>query len=131
MATLVNPQATKAAIERILIDALDATVADLAVAFRGLIESAVYAWPNETRRANGQIVTSPRDIVDLGTFRDSQRTERLSRAVFQFVWDVQYAIYIYYGYRTRSGQQLPGRDWISPAVRDLIAQFAREVARRV
>jgi hypothetical protein len=131
MATLTNPQATKAAIERILIASLEAVVNDLADAFQNLISSTIYDWPNTTERQNGSVVTSPRDIVDLGNFKRSQRVERPSRAVFQYVWDIQYATYIYYGYRTLSGAQMPGRDWISPALGDLFKKFEREVKSRV
>ena len=131
MATIVNPQATRKAIEQILIASLEAVVADLADAFQGLIEAKIYDWPNTTQRKNGSVVSSPRDIVDTGEFKRSQRTERLSPSVFQFVWDAQYAAYIYYGYRTLSGSQMPGRDWISPALTNLAKQFESEVKRRV
>lgn len=131
MATLINPQATKAALQAILIEALEVVVRDLASAFQNLIEANVYDWPNTTQRQNGSVVTSPRDIVDTGDFKRSQRVERPNPHIFQFVWDAQYAAYIYYGYRTLGGQTLPGRDWITPALNDLHKNFEREVARRV
>lgn len=131
MATLINPQATKAALQAILIEALEVVVRDLASAFQNLIEANVYDWPNTTQRQNGSVVTSPRDIVDTGAFKRSQRLERPNPHIFQFVWDAQYAAYIYYGYRALGGQTLPGRDWITPALDDLRQSFEREVARRV
>lgn len=131
MATLVNPQQTKAALQAILIEALEVVVRDLANAFQDLIEASIYDWPNTTQRQNGSVVSSPRDIVDTGAFKRSQRLERPNPHIFQFVWDAQYAAYIYYGYRTLGGNQMPGRDWISPALDDLRQNFEREVARRV
>ena len=131
MAKLINPQQTKAALQAILIQALEVVVRDLANAFQNLIEANIYAWPNTTQRQNGSTVSSPRDILDTGEFKRSQRLERPNPQVFRFVWDAQYAAYIYYGYRTLGGQTLPGRDWISPALVDLHKNFEREVARRV
>jgi hypothetical protein len=40
--------------------------------FKDAIEDPIYEWPRVTRRTNGQVVGSPRDIVDRGTLRDSQ-----------------------------------------------------------
>jgi hypothetical protein len=131
MATIVNPQATRKAIEQILIASLEAVVADLANAFQELIEAKIYDWPNTTQRQNGSVVSSPRNIVDTGEFKRSQRTERLGPTMFRFVWDAQYAAYIYYGYRTLSGSEMPGRDWIGPALDGLAKQFEAEVRRRV
>lgn len=131
MATLINPQQTKAALQGILTEALEVVVRDLANAFQNLIEANIYDWPNTTQRQNGSTVSSPRNIVDTGEFKRSQRLERPNPHIFQFVWDAQYAAYIYYGYRTLGGQTLPGRDWITPALDDLRQNFAREVARRV
>lgn len=131
MAKLINPQATKAILQAILMESLEAVVRDLEGAFQSLIEANIYDWPNTTQRQNGSAVSSPRDIVDTGEFKRSQRLERPNPHIFQFVWDVQYAAYIYYGYRTLGGQTLPGRDWITPALDDLRQNFEREVARRV
>lgn len=43
--------------------------------FREQIESPVYDWYGTTVRRSGEIVDSPRNIVDLGNLRDSQRWE--------------------------------------------------------
>ncbi len=40
--------------------------------FQMSIESPEWEWDRETRRKNGEIVLSPRNIVDLGNLRDSQ-----------------------------------------------------------
>jgi len=41
-------------------------------AFQSSIQDDRWYWDRETRRQNGQIVASPRDIVDTGSLRDSQ-----------------------------------------------------------
>lgn len=41
-------------------------------ALKDAIEAPVYRWPRITRRSTGEVVTSPRNIVDTGELRDSQ-----------------------------------------------------------
>jgi hypothetical protein len=131
VARIVNPSATKQAIQRILERALADYCEELALQFRQLIESPIFDWPNTTRRRNGQVVRSPRDIVDRGDFRDSQRLEYPNPALARFVWDIRYAIYVFYGWTTVSGTTLPGRDFISPAIEDFEKAFAEVVKRYV
>jgi hypothetical protein len=131
MATLTNPQFTKKQIERVCVAALESLVEDLAVKFRELIESPVFAWPGATVRQSGEVVGSPRNIVDLGNLRDSQETQRLSAAAFRYSWDVLYAAYVFYGYTLLNGESRPGRDWITPVIKDALKLFAEEVRKRV
>lgn len=57
-------------------DAMFDNVAEqLGDAFKQSIEAEIYSWDNETKRKNGMIVGSPRDIVDIGDLRDSQTME--------------------------------------------------------
>ena len=39
---------------------------------REAIEATMWQWDRVTHRSNGQVVGSPRDIVDTGALRDSQ-----------------------------------------------------------
>ena len=72
-------------------------------------------WPNETRRRNGALVESPRDIYDLGKlyrsgvesykfFKDTKRAEA------HWHWDAtnssgqEYAHYVHYGTRFMDGR---------------------------
>lgn len=41
-------------------------------AFKDAIESPIYTWDRFTSRRNGELVGSPRNIVDTGSLRDSQ-----------------------------------------------------------
>jgi hypothetical protein len=131
VATIVNPAAVKLAIRRPLERALASYADELSQRFRELIESPIFAWPNVTRRRNGQTVATPRDIVDRGDFRDSQRLEFPNPSLARFVWDIHYAIYVYFGWTTVLGTVLPGRDWITPAVQDFERAYAEAVKRYV
>lgn len=49
------------------------TVEDFAAQCTEEIESEKWQWDGITFRSNGQVVSSPRDIVDTGELRDSQQ----------------------------------------------------------
>lgn len=51
------------------------TVWDLQRAFTNAIEDEIYYWNGVTYRQNGDVVESPRDIVDTGALRDSLKVE--------------------------------------------------------
>ena len=84
--------------------------------FKESIDSAVYEWPNVTIRQNGQVVTSPRNIVDTGAFKQSQERTMLNATTCLFTWNTPYSSLILTGYITKTGQRMPGRDWISPVL---------------
>ena len=50
------------------------------------IDSPRYEWPNQTIRANGEVVSSPRNIVDSGRMRDSQYKNTITSAETEFGW---------------------------------------------
>lgn len=98
------------------------------------IKAVQFPWPRETRRRNGKVVGSPRDIVDLGKFLRSQRRDYPSATDLVFTWDAKnkqgsmYAGLILTGYTTKRGTVVPGRNWIKPALdkHPLDAFFIRE-----
>lgn len=47
----------------------------LSFEFTEAIEAPIWDWPRKTWRANGEVVGSPRNIVDTGALRDSQEIE--------------------------------------------------------
>ena len=55
--------------------AFRATAEDYNTENRKAIEARVWSWPNVTRRRNKTTVSTPRDIVDLGNLRNSQKLE--------------------------------------------------------
>ena len=80
------------------------------------IKSVQFTWPRETKRKNRSVVSSPRDIVDLGGFLRSQRPDRPDATTLRFTWNTPYAPLILTGYTTKKGTVVPGRDWIKPAL---------------
>lgn len=62
----------------VLLDPVDTFVNysySLGFEFQEAIESDIWDWPNRTLRVSGEIVDSPRNIVDTGRLRDSQDIE--------------------------------------------------------
>ena len=101
------------------------------------IKTVQFDWPNETRRRNGSVVGSPRDIVDTGNFLRSQRRDYPDATTLRFTWNAKsdrgfmYAGIILTGYVTAKGRAMPKRDWIKPALDKypLNAFFIREWRR--
>lgn len=86
-------------------------------------------WGRSTRRRNGQTIgPGKRDIVDLGGFLRSQRSDRPDASTLRFTWNTPYAPLILTGYTTGKGTVVKGRDWIKPALeaKPLDAFFAAE-----
>lgn len=81
--------------------------------FRREIEEVKWGWPQETTRRNKTTVGSPRDIVDLGGLRDSQRRENMSEDRTAFVWTggegKAYALEVHDGYTSKGGGNVPAR----------------------
>lgn len=88
----------------------------LAEQLRTEIRSPQFSWPGTTRRRNGSIVGSPRNIVDTGAFLSSQRDYRPDPLTLVYAWGgpgpVTYAGIILRG----KGASYPPRDWITRAL---------------
>lgn len=104
--------------------------------FKTEISTAQFPWPRTTVRRNGQVVGSPRDIVDLGRLRASQQRFTLGAAGLSlgYRWggpQAPYAPLVLTGYVTSRGSVVPGRDWILPALNrhPLDAFFAQQWRR--
>lgn len=99
--------------------------------FKEELEREQFSWPRETRRRNGSVVGSPRNIVDLGGLRRSQERKRSSATELTYSWNAPYAALVLTGYETSRGTIVPGRNWIKPALeaRPLDAFFAQQWAR--
>jgi hypothetical protein len=87
---------------------LKAEVASLESKFSETIKSPVFAWNRKTARKNGEVVYSPRNIVDEGDFISSLviSWDNPNKAVM--TWNVPYARKIMFG-----TNKIPGRDWIT------------------
>lgn len=89
--------------------------------FQTEIKTSQFKWPNQTRRKNGQLAGSPRDIVDLGNFLRSQTPGKVTGNqkngyALSFTWTAPYALAIYRGYYDNKFQKQKARDWIHPAL---------------
>lgn len=70
------------------------------------ITSPVYPWPK------GE---SPRDIVDTGELRRSQRYEFTGKMTAVFLWPKSYSAAVHNGAVLRNGTRLPARRWTDRA----------------
>jgi hypothetical protein len=132
MAKVVNPTATVRALESIMLDAGEQVALGLDTAFAEAIASKEYEWPGDTRRANGQTVGSPRDIIDTGELDSSQQLLR-SRGEWLWLWTAPHALIVHEGATLRNGGEYPARRWTRVAVLAYKphARFAQEVRKRV
>lgn len=95
--------------------------------------SEKWDWPNKTRRKNGQIVGSPRDIIDTGALLQSKRREQVSNSVVEFIWDDEVAEGVHDGMVTKSNKRLPARPWTEPTldeIEGIIESMLRQGGRR-
>ena len=91
-----------------------------------------WAWPRVTRRRSGEVVGSPRNIVDSGELLNSKvgPTKGQGNAYIgtrRWVWNSPYASIVKNGFVTSTGASVPARDWIKAAMNEL--PFAAFVAR--
>lgn len=100
-------------VEKILIPAFEKTVENAFLEFRVTIESEIFYWDRITRRTNGDIVYTPRDIVDTGTFLNSQYIEKDSPTRYIIGWRAEYASTILTGQDRSDGTRMPGRNWVA------------------
>ena len=95
--------------------------------FRSEFQTKKWDWPNRTFRNNDTVVTSPRDIVDLGALLKSQTRDNISEYHTTFTWtgneDGSYALEVHDGYVTRDGQRVLSR----PFTRDTIAKLDKVI----
>jgi hypothetical protein len=90
-------------------------------------------WPNSTRRKNGQVVSSPRDIIDTGALLQSKRREQISNSVVDFIWDDDVAEGVHDGMISKSNKRLPARPWTEPTldeIEGIIENMLRQGGRR-
>jgi hypothetical protein len=85
-------------------------------------------WPARTKRRNGSIAGSTRDIVDKGKFLNSQRAATINATTIQFTWGNSGVTYAGYILRGVPGKNYPPRDWIGLALNNLPLEpfFAKE-----
>lgn len=94
--------------------------------FRREIEAIKWKWKGsdyETLRENGETVTEPRNIVDTGDLRNSQRRENQTAITTDFVWTggdgEEYASIVHDGYVSKLGGRYPARPFTNNAIQEL------------
>lgn len=128
----LNPQAITRKVNQINA-AFAATVYQYGAECRNQIESPVWDWPRGTQRANGEFVTSPRDIVDTGELRDSQTQPLFSASPSQLkariAWTAAHAGKVWGG-GVVGGTIYPARPWTEPAIAQMNGiGFGRSLVR--
>lgn len=86
------------------------------------INSAQWDWKGFdglTRRKNGEVVSEPRDIVDMGTLLQSKQRRQSGRSVVDFEWTAEHAEGVHDGYRAKSGTLNPARPWTEPTLAEI------------
>jgi hypothetical protein len=103
--------------------------------FRREIEAEKWGWPRETKRRSGPTVGSPRDIVDLGGLRNSQKRENISEDRTAFVWTggegKAYALEVHDGYSSKAGNRMPARPFTEETIAKLDEVISDLVSREV
>jgi hypothetical protein len=104
----INDNIVKKRIERAAID----LGFILGIRFTQAITDPVYQWPRGD---------SPRDIVDTGELRNSQRQDPpvfgAKSVTFRYAWTAPHAIAVHNGARFRNGTELPARPWTQRALK--------------
>jgi len=107
------------AFDRVLEQAFIALVDDFAIEQVNQLEDPKWEWDRITKRKSGAIVDSPRDIVDLGTLRDSLDIEYVDETEAIYLYPVDYAANVHEGATRSDGSRMPARPWVTAAVDEL------------
>ena len=95
--------------------------------------SSKWDWnENQTRRKNGQLVGSPRDIIDTGDLLQSKERVQVNRSTVDFIWKDDVAELVHDGGTTRNGGAYPARPWTEPVldeIDDMIGTMLRNGGR--
>ena len=83
---------------------------ELFARYQASFDPPAWSWPRETRRRVG-VVGSPRNIVDLGTLRQSGTYSFPDAYSIEARWSADYATAVHEGARLRNGTILPARQW--------------------
>ena len=94
------------------------TFAELINKYQTSFDKQAWQWPRETKRRVGS-VGSPRNIVDIGTLRQSGTYSFTDPYTMEARWSAQYATAVHEGARLRNGTILPARPW-TDAVRGTV-----------
>jgi hypothetical protein len=86
------------------------TFTELFGRYQASFNPSAWSWPRQTQRRVGT-VGSPRNIVDLGSLRQSGHYTFPDAYSMEARWSAQYATAVHEGARLRNGTILPARPW--------------------
>lgn len=118
------------AIERAFIRTINILIDEL----DNQLKSKKWDWDGTiTVRRSGEIVGSPRNIVDLGGLLRSLQVIEINKNFFEIVYDTVYASLVHEGYTTSTGKRKPARPWVEEALReiDIRAVFIAELSKEL
>jgi len=82
--------------------------------------SEQWEWTDkQTRRKNGEMVGSPRDIIDTGALLQSKRRDPINSSITEFTWEDDAAELVHDGGRTKAGGAYPSRPWTEPTLDEI------------
>lgn len=118
----------------VLEDAIDRAFVQLVAKFEDLqieqLEAVKWEWFRNTKRQSGQVVGSPRDIVDTGKLRESLNVTNVGDSHVRYEYQEDYAGLVHQGFdgAGKAGQpeSYPARPWVNATVdeNDLLEIFA-------
>jgi len=108
--------------KELAIEGFEEMVGEFAQEITYQIRDPKWQWPRETRRQNGMIVGSPRDIVDTEELKNSQFIEHISDTDKIIGYTAEHAPYVHEGYQIERADggitDVPARPFITTAVED-------------
>jgi hypothetical protein len=108
--------------KELVIEGFEEVVSELAQEITYQIRDPKWQWPRETRRQNGMIVGSPRDIVDTKELKNSQFVNDVSDTYKVVGYAAPHAPYVHEGYEIERADgeitDVPARPFIDTAVED-------------
>ena len=135
MARDIQPHELRREFDKAVKTALAQTAGKLGAEFTNQISEKKWDWTPDvtTIRKNGDKVTRPRDIVDLGNLRSSQRRETISATAVEWTWHVDYSQVVHEGAALKNGKTLPARPWTKDAEKEVkpLKDFADRLRREL
>jgi hypothetical protein len=112
--------------------AFETTVEAYADQCQAELESEKWDWPRTTHRQNGEVVTSPRNVIDTGDLINSQEIEYLDPSTALINYGSDHALDVHEG-KVENGLLKPGRPWTETALDeiDLEQVMAEELRNRL
>jgi len=96
-------------------------------AFAKELTSRKWDWPGETKRENGEVVSSPRDIVDTGELRRSYVGKREGPFEHSHSWsNIEYGMAVHEGADFSDGRKMPARPWTRDPIKQRVLEEAFE-----